>query len=108
MRAVLEEAAPVQEKTFIQCHDDAEKGDSSIHLLATENSGQSPALSFVITRTGEATYFGRVAAAALWLNRTAQKRLSQRRLKRYTGSSVANAERSVLPAVAISLLRHHG
>jgi hypothetical protein len=74
VRGVLKEAVPVQEKTFIQCHDDAEKGDSSVHLLATESSGQSPALSFVITRTGEATYFGQLAAAALWLNRTAQKR----------------------------------
>jgi hypothetical protein len=60
-------------KTFIQCHDET-GDDAAVHLLATDGTEQSPALSFVITRTQEAIYFGQLSAAAKWLNRTAQHR----------------------------------
>ena len=60
-------------KIFIQCHDDP-NGDGSIHLVASDGVIQAPHLSFVITQTDEAIYFGQIKAAALWLNRTAQDR----------------------------------
>lgn len=63
----------MSDKIFIQCHDDP-NGDAAIHLLASDGASQAPMMSFVISRTSEATYFAQLSGAALWLNRTAQHR----------------------------------
>ena len=63
----------INNKIFIQCHDDP-KGDGTIHLVASDSALQAPILSFIITQTDEAIYFGQICGPALWLNRTAQDR----------------------------------
>jgi len=61
------------DKTMIQIQDEPD-GDATVHLIASNNNLQAPILSFVISSTTEATYFGQLNSPAMWLNRTAQKR----------------------------------
>jgi len=73
------EAAPVvkdKEKLFIQLNDEPrdQERPTVVHLLSTDLVQQVPTLSYVITRTPEATYFGQMRGPTMWLTRSAQNR----------------------------------